>query len=798
MIKIDIDTRCWQIPKEECFLGVESDDKVRILQFELSKNEFCNGLNFTDCNCFINYKNEDNDTIPYGITDMEIQEDGTVTFTWEVSRGAMIFKGNTFAVLCAKKVRDDGTITNEWNSRIGSFIVAKGLEPSSSITEVPEIDIISQLLLLAQQTNASAQTNINQSSQLLEKAEGLGYLKEEYDVLEARMNQFTSLQEGSTTGDAELIDGRIGYDGKIYDNIGGAIREQVSELKGDIADIVTVVDTNVISVTNDANGEKNGISYSLTKNGILTINGECTTNTSLDFSTVTNSIDYNGTVSVGMRYISGTLPPQLCLICYGLLDGQYSELFRVVGDDKGYVHSEKQITSSILAYSFTILAGSYDNVKIQLFVNKGGFTADKDGIYLNDYVNTGATENRIKSWTDKKYGRLLEKSVTVEKQVNIIKISDDFEDTQNGITIKYSKGVITLNGTATTRTSFTVAKSSTDITSGIAYVGYEIKSGSTSARVIISGNVDNTYKDILTGSSYQLFNTVYEKINCSSVYPFRLSVLENTVFDNYTISLFVNDAELLGANYETLDTSIRIDSQKDDILSSLMSSPYLESASHCIFKNVLQNVTDFSHVWLYGKKVSFMGDSFTDNNSSLYTDGRSYMYYQKDLLNLTAQNLGISGSTVSAISSASHPMVNRLSNIDSDADMVVFRGGVNDFYANVPLGNYESTDSNTFIGALNNSITYLKQNYPNSKLAFITPVFCSDAKSPNIANFTLEDYANAMVEVCRRHKVKCYDGYHFGICNEATSAIYLQDGLHYNSDGIEAEKLIITSFLTSI
>ena len=131
MIKIDIDTRYWKIPKEECFLGVESDDKVRILQFELSKNEFYDGLNFTDCNCFINYKNEDNDTIPYGITDMKVQEDGTVTFTWEVSRGATIFKGNTFAVLCAKKVREDGTITNEWNSRIGSFIVAKGLEPSS-------------------------------------------------------------------------------------------------------------------------------------------------------------------------------------------------------------------------------------------------------------------------------------------------------------------------------------------------------------------------------------------------------------------------------------------------------------------------------------------------------------------------------------------------------------------------------------------------------------------------------------------------------------------------------------------
>ena len=196
MIKIDVDTRYWKIPKEEAFLGVESDDKVKILQFELSKNEFYDGLNFTDCNCFINYKNEDNDTIPYGITDMEVKEDGTVTFTWQVSRGATIFKGNTFAVLCAKKVREDGTITNEWNSRIGSFTVSKGLEPSSSITEVPEIDIISQLLLVAQQANTNAQTNIEQSEKLieksnslLEKAEGLGNLKEEYDVLRKQVSE---------------------------------------------------------------------------------------------------------------------------------------------------------------------------------------------------------------------------------------------------------------------------------------------------------------------------------------------------------------------------------------------------------------------------------------------------------------------------------------------------------------------------------------------------------------------------------------------------------------------------------
>ena len=49
-------------------------------------------------------------------------------------------------------------------------------------------------------------------------------------TLESRMNNFTALSEGSTTGDAELLDGRIGIDGTIHDNIGNAIRSQFNEV----------------------------------------------------------------------------------------------------------------------------------------------------------------------------------------------------------------------------------------------------------------------------------------------------------------------------------------------------------------------------------------------------------------------------------------------------------------------------------------------------------------------------------------------------------------------------------------
>ncbi len=54
--------------------------------------------------------------------------------------------------------------------------------------------------------------------------------KAQMDNIQKRMNAFTALKEGSTTGDAELKDIRVAYDGKVYGNAGEAVREQASDI----------------------------------------------------------------------------------------------------------------------------------------------------------------------------------------------------------------------------------------------------------------------------------------------------------------------------------------------------------------------------------------------------------------------------------------------------------------------------------------------------------------------------------------------------------------------------------------
>ena len=54
--------------------------------------------------------------------------------------------------------------------------------------------------------------------------------KNDLQVQKTRIDNLSTLKEGSTTGDAELIDGRTGADGTIYPNIGDAIRTQCGNI----------------------------------------------------------------------------------------------------------------------------------------------------------------------------------------------------------------------------------------------------------------------------------------------------------------------------------------------------------------------------------------------------------------------------------------------------------------------------------------------------------------------------------------------------------------------------------------
>ena len=80
-------------------------------------------------------------------------------------------------------------------------------------------DIANKTITTEERTKLSSLKNYDDSG-----------IKNDIQTQKSRIDTFTTLQDGSTTGDAELIDGRVGANGNHYNNIGGAIRGQFKSI----------------------------------------------------------------------------------------------------------------------------------------------------------------------------------------------------------------------------------------------------------------------------------------------------------------------------------------------------------------------------------------------------------------------------------------------------------------------------------------------------------------------------------------------------------------------------------------
>ena len=94
-----------------------------------------------------------------------------------------------------------------------------------------------ELTTLLNQTITDFTTRLDNFDSQLDTIETNKATKQEVDVERKRIDRFTSLSQGSTTGDAELIDARVGADGVTYSNIGDAIRTQLTNINNDISDL---------------------------------------------------------------------------------------------------------------------------------------------------------------------------------------------------------------------------------------------------------------------------------------------------------------------------------------------------------------------------------------------------------------------------------------------------------------------------------------------------------------------------------------------------------------------------------
>ena len=208
------------------------------------------------------------------------------------------------------------------------------------------------------------------------------------------------------------------------------------------------------------------------------------------------------------------------------------------------------------------------------------------------------------------------------------------------------------------------------------------------------------------------------------------------------------------------------------------------------------------------KIVNFLGDSITygvDGNTNGGTAEYPYPKIISELFGIIAKNYGVPGSTIGGNNNGiGYSCMNiRYANMDDNADYVIVFGGVNDYTANVklPLGSYEDETNETFYGGLKILINGLIGKYPRSRIGFITPLRKRGDTTPNTYGNTLEQYVNAIKQLCEENSIPYLDLYKKGGCyveNANWRSINMNDGLHPSQEFYYKLAQQIGEFIKSI
>ena len=142
VLRIDNELRTISIPSAVKLLGVESDDDVNRVEFEMPRHygEF----DLSTFSVIVNYMNANGDGDIYKVVDLVANKE-KMNFSWLVGRTAFMYKGDVQFVVCLKKIAEDFVVEQEFNTTVASLPVLQGLEPDEQLMQKYP-DIIEQIL----------------------------------------------------------------------------------------------------------------------------------------------------------------------------------------------------------------------------------------------------------------------------------------------------------------------------------------------------------------------------------------------------------------------------------------------------------------------------------------------------------------------------------------------------------------------------------------------------------------------------------------------------------------------------
>lgn len=237
---VDAKTREIKNPNKHNRILMQNDHESERISFEIPR--FVEGRDLALCNVVqiyyinIDAKSRKDATGVYTVEDLKVYPYTTdiLTCSWLVSQNATKYEGTLSFMLRFATVGDNGVVTYNWSTRPFKGIEIVESLDSAETFEFEYIDIIQQwknsvMEELNLYVDETVKGHVNVTQIEVNKL-NISELIREQAVQKARMDTFTELGEGATTGDAELADIRIDMFGTAHTNAGDATREQSAVL----------------------------------------------------------------------------------------------------------------------------------------------------------------------------------------------------------------------------------------------------------------------------------------------------------------------------------------------------------------------------------------------------------------------------------------------------------------------------------------------------------------------------------------------------------------------------------------
>lgn len=221
-----------------------------------------------------------------------------------------------------------------------------------------------------------------------------------------------------------------------------------------------------------------------------------------------------------------------------------------------------------------------------------------------------------------------------------------------------------------------------------------------------------------------------------------------------------------------------------------------------------------------GFKVNFLGDSITEGTGVSDVINNCYQNRLAKMCGLSAVNTYAIGGT--RLAHQIHPsekprydlcFCGRAFDMDTTADMVIVYGGVNDYiHGDAPFGKIGDTTPATYCGGVYFLMHYLRENYGDRPIVFMTPARCFLRKEVDdlipskharkiSGGMPLVDYVDVILETAKQFQIPVLDLYrNLGIDphDQAMFDTYTIDGLHFNDDGHALIANLLKTFIESI